>query len=450
MQVREPAWHRRERRRRSSARSFLRRVQATNLLNSHHGSEAPVIMGGNRVKGEMQATSYGAGSGRGGKHQKGNYGSKGNGQGSGHADYFNPDQHRGGNGGFGKGKGSSKSKGKGKSAGGKVAVQWQCADCGEWHPLHHKSCYTCYNAQSTAQQQQQYHQQHRVSTPKKNRWSTRHARPSGNVHASSESPLGASDTMSVDGDHVDAEYFDGDYDGKQRYVKEWDMPKEQVDFMMAWLKSKGADDKVIKVIGEVQEADAAENAAIKDPWRELQSTRDRIKNIEHQIDTAKVRQAKAKEALEKVDVLLVELDDRYAKLLKQRDDLTAQVSSGGNDMANNAAEKLRLIQEKIASGIPAENTSERSELYNIIFGRSQSASQKAEVDTASTAQQREPVVEIDENGEPFIPLSVDRKTQDGSNPSNVHQGKGFGPSGKAQAVSPSAPYNTQGTAPAGA
>ena len=293
-----------------------------------------------------------------------------------------------------------------------------------WHRAFHKTCHYCLSAT---------HGQQQKGGIRQNRWAR--SKVVGSQPTTSQYQRSDVGDMSVDG-RDDNEWESDEVD--------WNMPKEQVKLMMAWLKSKGADDKVLKVIEEVQEAAESEEKAseAKDPWRELQSTRDKISNIETQLDAAKIRQDRAKEALTKTDTLVCELDDKYAELLKYRDVLKSKVAAETSNDVDNLAATMKLIQEKVATGIPPENSEDRKELYDLIYGRK--SAQKTTAPQSRTSAVGE---DIDENGMPFIPLSTEKtgvglneqQSQQEANDAQ-RQSKGFGPVGKGPTVSPSTPY----------
>ena len=148
-------------------------------------------------------------------------------------------------------------------------------------------------------------------------------------------------------------------------------PSDQVvNQVLAWLKEKG-ESSVAETIQRVQAHDKADQPAPapKDPVRDLQSTRDKLKSVQYQLDTINNHINNIQADLEAA------LDTRNA-LSEKQDDLQKHIesimpgASNNNDSIHKAASYehiIRAIQSKLATGVPEAGSDDSKELFDIVY-----------------------------------------------------------------------------------
>ena len=377
--ISEPSWHRRERKQRAQSRKRLLFFRDYSRLLRHHGSAPPKMMGFagydyyNAMGKGRGDTAIGPGFGD-PWHEKGK--SKGKGKGKGiafpgpqsPAISYNYWDYGGGAGGYrdyeyGKGKSGGKSKGwqvKGGSKKTKPPITWYCDTCGMAHQENHTECYRCIKDKS--------------SSARRRRWNKRPAEVSNRYDSLSR------DEDDMDGLDSGEDDIVGDNDNGMAKLP----PKpKQINAVLNWLMAKGADRHVVSDIENMvkQENDNITKAKDKDPWKLLQSSKDKMRSITMQMDEANLAlqevQAKQdemvawKEELLEKQRLVSEDIDKAQKCIAEND-FTASATDAADETAR-LREQMKLyegnlkdIMGLVMSGIPEDKTGKR-QLYDMIF-----------------------------------------------------------------------------------
>ena len=183
-----------------------------------------------------------------------------------------------------------------------------------------------------------------------------------------------------------------------------------------WFKSKGASAEVLGELNEIKQAakPAKPEQSVRDPWRALQSSRDKLGAVEKQISTANENVTKYKAYFDEAVEWQEELDGRRKALVDEIQELQAVALEGKTTSERENARRLSQydsliadIQNIVAKGLPADNSDDRHALYNLIFHGQR---ERPQGQTESQNEVRGPTV-----GDPTEDL-VDRS------------GFGFGPS----------------------
>ena len=172
-----------------------------------------------------------------------------------------------------------------------------------------------------------------------------------------------------------------------------------MDDITEWLRVNGASTNTINEVEKLRvsenEYDISTQQDESETLRELQSASSKLTNVNRQVAVAddKVKAAqqflddeidKRNEVLEKRQTLLDKVDALKSSLAgSARNDANAQ-----SDRSQAFETILQSIAEKIQFGIPASDTKERSELYDLIFNvpRSQPQTHAAASAEASAPQ----------------------------------------------------------------
>ena len=153
-----------------------------------------------------------------------------------------------------------------------------------------------------------------------------------------------------------------------------DSCKEEVDMekvseVIRWLKAKGADKAIIGSLAELKAAndkpDIKEQP--KDPWRCLQSCKDKMRTVKKQLESAVEVLERQRSQFEEAQAWHDELVDRRDNIGATIDELQIQV--GSSDLKIKVSEYESLIttlQEKMKNGLP-EDPKEKAQVYNLVF-----------------------------------------------------------------------------------
>ena len=159
-----------------------------------------------------------------------------------------------------------------------------------------------------------------------------------------------------------------------------EVDQEQLQKVIGWLRSKGADATVIGTINEIKEASRPAEApeATKDPWRALQSCKDRLRGVARQLADSEVN----------VDFLqqqFKESQDWHDDLIDKRDALQKEIlqlqeivgSSELKQRVETYEDVISQLREKLQNGVP-ESPKERKQLFNHVFNGNQGSSEDDE------------------------------------------------------------------------
>ena len=279
---------------------------------------------------------------------------------------------------------------------------WLCSQCDVWHPFFHKWCIcdnkAVYDKKAAA-----------AAAKKKNRWNR------------GKTP----DSWPTDHDAnlwYDYEHDDGDRMGA-RAGKSPVLSEHEFTHVTKWLKHKGMSADLIAEIEQKHNEDTTPEPPA-DPWTALQSTRDKLKNINIQYEAANTKWENAKKVADAAEELCTSLDEKRIKLEEQLDQFKKVVADDSVKSKVESFESLiSQIQERIHSGIPNEGTDERKQLYNLIFGRN----------TAETVSEDDKMEDLH--------FGVDLNKPPGeTRPASRETCTGFGPSSKGSGAGSSAPY----------
>ena len=211
--------------------------------------------------------------------------------------------------------------------------------------------------------------------------------------------------------------------------------KKQLDSVTQWLRSRGMQDSLITEINTKYDEDTQPKAP-EDPWANLQSTRDKLKNVENQLAKATEDHTALQEKMDASSANLQQLEEKRTELMRNMDRYREIVADSSlQQKAQEFEELLTKIQTKVAEGIPQEGSSERRELYELIFGTKPANAPSHE----------------GHNG-PFDEVSHADFASPGATPQQEPpvDGKGFGPTGKGGTSScATGPYSPADSVPDG-
>ena len=208
---------------------------------------------------------------------------------------------------------------------------WCCHTCGQHHPFFHKVCRPCEswfgnasgkggkgkskskgkgfsNAKGEKAPLDQNQQQQSNSPPERvtGRWRSGKGVPKHwndhNVHVQAQ-----------------ADVFDMSADDVSMNDEE-PLPTcnaEEIGKVIGWLKSKNVDGNVIEILGgfhDEQTKKADETKTALDPWRALQSVKDKLKNVMTQLDSTRSKVDDLSESLRLTRELQDELDNKKEAL----------------------------------------------------------------------------------------------------------------------------------------
>ena len=262
--------------------------------------------------------------------------------------------------------------------------QWQCHTCGTLHPSHHTHCWTCLAWYGSSGKQGKgkgfggkgfgtkgqgkgaSKVQDNAPKEKVGRW--RKWNFDSNADAKPTAPAGDNDDDLMDGGE---DRFD--IGTPKAAETSGTMSGEKLGEVIKWLQSKGLAAEVIETLSTVSDGlKTASNSdsVARDPWRALQSAKDKIKAVDKQLVEAKDHLQVQRERFMKAEAWHDGLVDKKDQLESDIDSLQKEVGSpdlhclrGKVDYYETLISKM---QEHLQFGWP-DNQSKRSELYNMIF-----------------------------------------------------------------------------------
>ena len=347
--LKEPSWHRRLRSARAKARLLLRTEAATSILLKHHGSTPPAM---------------GFGRGRDHHQQYVQVPGKSKGKGYNHAAPSPTPPWRDAT-----AAAAAAAVAAAAAEAAAAAATWTCPTCKYRHPQWKNHCGLWCSS----------HPKHirdaaAVSTAgtKQGRW-RKPSQPNQQwqTNSANQPPQWQQHQQQSSNDSMD---FDiATPLGAQK--------PDNLEEVMAWFSEKGAGSDIIDKLNSIKcehenDTESVSDEEPIDPWRQLQSSKDKLTNIERDLQALDIKlfdaQRIADDLQEKRDALQVrkqaEVDmiDKMKKIA-----LDSKESLGSSQLVhkiNQYEDLIGQIQQMVSAGLPsAEHTSERHELYNLIF-----------------------------------------------------------------------------------
>ena len=395
----EPAWHRRARQLRSQARRRLRAEQDRVLLEQHHGSAPPTMYYVYDENGEWASVT-----GRGNKKSKG----KGKSFPSG--------------GGGGKGKGTTpfqfvhsqpqqqqffqqppqqlqqqqqqplrppqhqhpplipglqqQQQPQGQQHQQQSQLWWWCQFCNTAHPPFHQFCSTCEWAAAQAKgkakgkgkgkskggklpKQQQYPE-------RRGRWRSGIGKPSHWMNVDED------DNGNVQ-EGGDCQFGDDDDDDDNKFTISTPPPEvddEQINLVFSWIKAKGASEEILGTLNSLKAASQEPKCnPTKDPWRALQSCRDKLHSLANQQESANASVDKHRGFYDEALEWKEELDNKYENLVDEIEQLQNEVAPvlPLKSKVMMYEDLIRQLQENLKEGLPEVQSEKRKQVYNLVF-----------------------------------------------------------------------------------
>ena len=226
---------------------------------------------------------------------------------------------------------------------------WVCPTCGNQHPWYHSSCYEC-------------DPPHQYVHVQRRRWDKKRlgkgtAKGGGNVKNDDED------------DEMGVEFMEADAAPAAK------CDPAMLSKVVAWLKHQQADGSVIKVIDDLhsEQVKSESNGKPSDPWRSLQSAKDKLINVEGQLDSAYQKIQELNDALNAAVEGKDELESKKenleedVKVLQQRALLTMNASQ--SDSQNLHCEAIvQELREQIFNGMPEPQSAGSARVYQLLFG----------------------------------------------------------------------------------
>ena len=384
----EPSWHRRLRKKRSQARFFLQSAKAAQLLDSHHGSKAPTMVnqwnhvGKGRGKNSLNSATKGKGT-----------------KGKGFAQWapppvptspfvnhnpfqlispfmnaFNqaasmasPFSSKGGSGDY--------------STWSNI---WRCEKCGASHPAHHTTCWDCSaingdypstphkgktKGGKSAGKQHNQHQQRRAG-----RWRSWKHETYDNLntnHNTIDADIKAAGEAAADDDPMGEAFLIGT---PEEPSSKPDIDGEKLNGIIKWLQDKGVSKSIIGALTELKPTTQPCEPP-RDPWRGLQSSKDKLKKISQQLIGAKDHLANMQKKMDDAVSWHDDLVDK--KELLEKEVLSLQEEVGSTELVSKVhkyEDLIKQLQDKLQHGVP-ESKAAMSDVYNLLYkGKATTAS----------------------------------------------------------------------------
>ena len=155
-----------------------------------------------------------------------------------------------------------------------------------------------------------------------------------------------------------------------------------LDEVLMWLTEKGATADIIEKINAIKVENDSDTATVSedepiDPWRQLQSSKDKLNNIEREIQALDVRLYEAQRIADDLQEQHDALQVRKKAETDMIDKMKVIALSGKESQPappdimhklNQYEDLIGQIQQMVATGLPtSEHAAERHELYNLIF-----------------------------------------------------------------------------------
>ena len=246
---------------------------------------------------------------------------------------------------------------------------WVCPACLTQHPHYHQVCGTCISAKAAAAKAKGKGKG--KAKGGKNRGLNPvdpHQRP-GRWRSSKGTP--AHWKNDVDNFDMSVDDDDSDVDAKVDTCN-----ADEVNKVLNWLKNKQKDNGVVEVLEQLHVWPKAKEPVITDPWRALQSTKDKLRNVTMLADAAKAKADELHEALKDADEAKDELISRKENLeqevleLQQKalSSMNENAQPSGNDDCVSIVNELRTLYQQF--GTPQPQTAESIRIYQLLFGTS--------------------------------------------------------------------------------
>ena len=381
--LKEPSWHRRERKHRAAARFLLRAIKARNLLTAHHSSDPPLgsevdelpmwnTVCKGRGKNSFEAATKGKSKGKGfpwhGFQQPMSpfaqmnqlqmmspFMNAINSNVANGAQFSNASPFANTNHGFTNTKYAAASS----------FIDWQCPDCGASHPGHHTTCWDCGDGSSTAASSKSYKNKGKGKGGAKNqnhqpgragRWRSKKY----NNGYNGSTTKGNESYRPVDADEPMGERFDiGTPNDETDKVD-----KEKLNDVIKWLQGKGVSQTIIGTLSDLNPPDVSQPPP-RDPWRSLQSSKDKLKKIDKELTEAKDYLDSQHRKVEAAEAWHDDLCDK--RTFYENEVLTLQEEVGSSELVSKAhyyESLIRKLQEKFQNGVP-DSSGDLKDVYNL-------------------------------------------------------------------------------------
>ena len=175
--------------------------------------------------------------------------------------------------------------------------------------------------------------------------------------------------MSIDVGDDDRHWTD-DYDDEEK------CDPAEVNRVLRWLRNKeGVDPNAAEVLESLQiPVEKPSTKLHADPWRALQSVRDKLKNITSQLETACAKYEECQAALKAADDVKEHLSAKKGDLAQEEKDLQQQAlesrsSNQGDHAQQDDFESIVMqLRECFQCGVPEPQTERSAWIYKLLFG----------------------------------------------------------------------------------
>ena len=145
---------------------------------------------------------------------------------------------------------------------------------------------------------------------------------------------------------------------------------EQINLVFSWIKAKGASEETLGTLNGLKAASQEPKCnPTKDPWRALQSCRDKLHSLAKQQESANASVDKHRGFYDEALEWKEELDNKYESLVDEIEQLQNEVApvSPLKSKVMMYEDLIRQLQENLKEGFPEVQSEKRKQVYNLVF-----------------------------------------------------------------------------------